>query len=76
MITAGSQKAIFYDIRARACIEPELLMGSSRDHLFMQKFSILSCRKIHYVPFYVRCDNDQSRRSRHIIDTLHHVVKT
>ena len=37
MITAGSQKAIFYEIRARACIGPELLMGSSRDHLFMQK---------------------------------------
>ena len=31
-----------------------------------QRFAICSCRKFYYVPFYLRWDNQQSRKSRHI----------
>ena len=46
-------------------------IGSIERSFITQRFPICSCRKCYHLRFYMRWENQQSRRCRHIINTWH-----
>ena len=70
LVNAGPQK--------NQAIVGRATVRSIERSFITQRFAICSCKKFSHIQFYLPgCwDSQQLRRSRHIIDALHNVLKT